>query len=378
VVSRFSGDEFLVLAPGLDAHAAVRLGDLLRTELARRFVLDDGTEMFVSASIGVTTARAGTGVRAATLIQEADAAMYESKGMGRNTVTLFDRSMRERLDRRMQLERDLRSAVDAGDVRVVYQPIVAWPERRIMGFEALARWRRDDEDVSPEEFIAIAEESGLILPLGEFVIDEACRQLVWLRRHVDGADGAFVSVNLSPRQLRSSDIVDVVAETLERHGLSGEALYLEITEGVMMGDAVAAAAAMAGLGALGVRLSVDDFGTGFSSLAYLKRFPVDVVKIDRSFVTDLGRTSADESLIAAIVRMSSALGLVTVAEGVETEEQAVRLAALGCHQMQGYLFSPAVPMVELPGVIARLHRSYARLASRRRCAVAPGRTGPPL
>jgi EAL domain-containing protein (putative c-di-GMP-specific phosphodiesterase class I) len=278
----------------------------------------------------------------------------------------------------VHLERDLRSAVDAGDVRVVYQPIVSWPERRIVGFEALARWRRDDEDVAPDEFIAIAEDSGLIVPLGEFVLDEACRQLVWLREHMEGAEAAFVSVNLSPRQLRSSDVVDVVAETLERHGLSGEALYLEITEGVMMGDAIAAAAAMAGLGALGVRLSVDDFGTGFSSLAYLKRFPVDVVKIDRSFVSDLGRTSTDESLVAAIVRMSSALGLVTVAEGVETEEQALRLAALGCHQMQGYLFSPAVPVAELHHVVARLHHSHARLASRRRCAVVPGRAGPPM
>ncbi len=374
VVSRFSGDEFLVLAPGLDAHAAMALGEVLRTELARSFVLDDGTEMFVSASIGVTTARAGIGVGAATLIQEADAAMYESKEMGRNAVTLFDRSMRERLDRRMRLECDLRAAVDGGDLRVVYQPIVAWPERRLLGFEALARWRRDEEDVSPDEFVAIAEESGLIVPLGEFVLDEACRQLVWLRNNVEGAEGAFVSVNLSPRQLRSSDIVDVVAETLERHSLTGDALYLEITEGVMMGDAVTAAAAMAGIGALGVRLSVDDFGTGFSSLAYLKRLPVDAVKIDRSFVTDLGRTSADESLIAAIIRMSSALGLVTVAEGVETEEQAVRLAALGCHQMQGYLFSRPVPVIELPAVIARLHRTQPRPTNRRpRCTVAPGR-----
>jgi diguanylate cyclase len=374
VVSRFSGDEFLVLAPGLDVRAAMALGERLRVELARCFVLEDGTEMFVSASTGVTTTWAGNGVSAATLIQEADAAMYESKEMGRNAVTLFDRSMRERLDRRMRLEHDLRSAVDGGDLRVVYQPIVAWPERRLLGFEALARWRRDEEDVSPEEFVAIAEESGLIIPLGEFVLDEACRQLTWLRRNVQGAEGAFMSVNLSPRQLRSSDIVDAVAETLERHGLSGDALYLEITEGVMMGDAVTAAAAMAGLGALGVRLSLDDFGTGFSSLAYLKRLPVDAVKIDRSFVSDLGRTSADESLIAAIIRMSSALGLVTVAEGVETEEQAVRLAALGCHQMQGYLFSRPVPVVELPAVIARLHRTQARPTNRRpRCIVAPGR-----
>jgi diguanylate cyclase (GGDEF)-like protein len=372
VVSRFSGDEFLVLAPNLDTHAALALGDELRAALSRCFVLEDGTEMFVSASIGITTATSGCGVGATTLIQEADAAMYESKEMGRNAVTLFDRSMRDRLDRRMRLERDLRTAVDGLEIRVVYQPIVAWPERRLLGFEALARWRREGEDVPPDEFVAIAEDSGLIIALGEFVLDEACRQLVWLRQHVEGAHDAFVSVNVSPRQLRSGDVVDVVAETLERHGLTGEALYLEITEGVMMVDAVAAAAALAGIGALGVRLSVDDFGTGFSSLAYLKRLPVDAVKIDRSFVADLGRTSADEPLIAAIIRMSSALGLVTVAEGVETEEQAMRLGELGCHQMQGYLFGRPVPVIELPAVVADLHRTATRPTGRRsRCTVVP-------
>ncbi len=208
--------------------------------------------------------------------------------------------------------------------------------------------------VASSEFIPVAEESGLIVPLGAFMLDEACRSLAHWRRTVPGGEQLYVSVNLSPRQVRESDIVDIVAEALLRHGLPGTALWLEITESVMMEDSISTAGVMVGLRSLGVRLSVDDFGTGFSSLSTLKRFPVSGVKIDRSFVSGLGHHQSDSSLVAAIVAMASALGMVAIAEGVETHDQASRLLELGCTEAQGYLFATAVPFDEVPPTLARL------------------------
>jgi diguanylate cyclase (GGDEF)-like protein len=373
-VSRVSGDEFLVLATGLAEVDAVLLGEHLRSTLAREFELASGVEVYVSASVGVACAAAGGGTDSAMLVREADAAMYRSKDLGRDSVTLFDRSMRERIERRVGLERDLRQTITDGKLGVAFQPIVTWPEQRVIGLEALARWTRDGETISPPEFIDVAEESGLIVQLGEYVLDEALRHLAWMRANVPGAANLYVSANLSPRQLQQSDIVDTVVEALERHQLPGPALYLELTESVMMGDQVAATAAMAGLCAAGVRLALDDFGTGFSSLSYLKRFPFDVVKIDRSFVSGLGRGVSDDSLVAAIQGMATALRLTTIAEGVETHEQARRLANLGCTNMQGHLFSTPVPADQVTELVAQMLRADDG-AYRRRCVV--GQAGEP-
>jgi diguanylate cyclase (GGDEF)-like protein len=375
-VSRVSGDEFLVLATGLTEVDAVLLGEHLRSILVREFVLASGVEVFVSASIGVAYATAGGVTDSAMLVREADAAMYRSKDLGRDSVTLFDRSMRERIERRVGLERDLRQTISDGALGVAFQPIVTWPDQRIIGLEALARWNRNGETISPAEFIDIAEESGLIVPLGEFILDEALRYLAWMRANIPGATNLYVSANLSPRQLQQSDIVDMVVEALDRHQLPGHALYLELTETVMMGDQVAATAAMAGLCAAGVRLALDDFGTGFSSLSYLKRFPFDVVKIDRSFVSGLGHGVSDDSLVGAIQGMATALRLTTIAEGVETHEQARRLANLGCTNMQGHLFSMPVPADQVTELVAQMLRSDDG-TYRRRCVVGPsGETSP--
>jgi EAL domain-containing protein (putative c-di-GMP-specific phosphodiesterase class I) len=219
--------------------------------------------------------------------------------------------------------------------------------------------------VAPVEFIPVAEESGLVVPLGAYMLDEACRSLAHWRRTIPGGERLYVSVNLSPRQVRETDIVDTVAETLLRHDLPGDALWLEITESVMMEDSVSTAGVLVGLRSLGVRLSVDDFGTGFSSLSTLKRFPVSGVKIDRSFVSGLGHHQSDSSLVAAIVAMASALGLVTIAEGVETRDQASRVFELGCTTAQGYLFATAVPFDEVPPTVTRLGvAGHAVLAAR--------------
>jgi diguanylate cyclase (GGDEF)-like protein len=368
VVGRISGDEFIVVAHGLDNTRAHNLAERIRAVLGEGFNLEAG-EMFISASVGITIARGTDYADAATLIQEADTAMYRSKEAGRNTVTTFDSTMRERVARRVELERRLRHALHEGELSAHYQPIVAMPSGRIHGFEALVRWEDGGCMLSPAEFIPVAEDSGLIVPLGTFMLDTACRELARWRRTVRGAELLTMSVNISPRQVRESDIVDTVAEALERYGLPGSALWLEITESVMMEDSVGTAAVMAGVRALGVRLAVDDFGTGFSSLSYLKRFPVSRVKIDRSFVVGLSKDSTDASLVTAIIAMASALHLEPVAEGVETAEQASRLYELGCRQAQGHLYERAVAADNVPQLIHRLGiAGTPRAPTARNCA----------
>jgi diguanylate cyclase len=367
LVGRISGDEFVIVSVGLDHDRALQLADRIRQAFRHPFELSAG-EVFVTVSVGITITDHDERCEPATLIQEADTAMYRSKEAGRNAVTMFDHSMRERIDRRVELERMLRRALEHGDIQAWFQPIVSVPSGRPRGLEALARWEVDGRMISPAEFIPIAEESGLIVPLGSHVLDEACRHLAWLRRNVAGAQDLYISVNLSPRQLKAADIVETVADTLRRHDLPGDALWLELTEGAMMDDSVTTIAVMTALRSFGVRLTVDDFGTGYSSLSYLKRFPVSMVKIDRSFVAGLGRHESDSSIVAAIVAMSAALDLDLVAEGVETPEQARHLVSLGCQQAQGYLFGAAAPPALVPELLVSLAPSSAGSEARdRRC-----------
>ncbi len=353
LVGRISGDEFLIVAAGLDASGAAALADRIRRVLSAPFLFDAG-EVFLTASIGIAVSYGSELDDATTLIRDADTAMYRAKDAGRNAVAVFDVSMLERVAKRVEMERCIRQALSAGEIVAHYQPLVQLPSGNVSGFEALARWNDGEKMIEPSEFIAVAEECGLIVPLGALMLDEACRSLSHWRRTIPGGEQLYMSVNLSPRQVRESDIVDTVAETLLRHDLPGDALWLEITENVMMEDSVSTAGVLVGLRSLGVRLSVDDFGTGFSSLSTLKRFPVSGVKIDRSFVSGLGHHQSDSSLVAAILAMASALELATIAEGVETHDQASRLFELGCTEAQGYLFSTAVPFDEVPSTLHRL------------------------
>ena len=353
LVGRISGDEFLIVAAGLDASGAAALADRIRRVLSAPFQFGAG-EVFLTASIGIAVSYGSEFDDSATLIRDADTAMYRAKDAGRNAVSVFDVSMLERVAKRVEMERCIRQALSAGEIVAHYQPLVQLPSGNVTGFEALARWNDGEKMIEPSEFIAVAEECGLIVPLGALMLDEACHSLAHWRRTIPGGEQLYMSVNLSPRQVRESDIVDTVAETLRRHDLPGDALWLEITENLMMEDSVSTAGALVGLRSLGVRLSVDDFGTGFSSLSTLKRFPVSGVKIDRSFVSGLGHHQSESSLVAAILAMASALRLVTIAEGVETADQANQLFELGCGVGQGYLFSMAVPFEEIPRTVARL------------------------
>lgn len=344
VVARQSGDEFVVAVPDAGVADALQLAEKIRRTIRLGHRLSAG-EAFVAASAGITVSRPDT-VSSTTLLQEADTAMYRAKEAGRDTVTVFDASMQAWVDHRVEVERALHQAILHDEITVEYQPIRDYRTGRTVGAEALARWYRESGPVSPAEFIPIAEDSGMIIPIGAYVLDEACRQAAWWRRHLEHGDDMYVSVNVSPRQLRSSDFVDVVAETLARHDLPGNALWLELTERVMMEDSVSTLAVMNGLRSIGVRLAVDDFGTGYSSLSYLKRFPIDRVKIDQSFVRGMAKSGSDGSLVAAIVAMTTALQLEIVAEGVETDEQARQLDAVGCTIMQGYLFARPMPSAQ--------------------------------
>ncbi len=381
VVGRVSGDEFAIVASLPSPDDAKAFGDRIRRVLREPFRLETG-EVFTSASIGIAliigdeAARSATTAeqvaelrgRAADLIQQADTAMYRSKEAGKNSTTVYDASMKERVQERLDMERELRHALDRSQIGVVYQPIVRGLSGRIEGFEALMRWSVDGRNISPGQFIPVAEECGLIIPLGTHVLTEACRQVAWWRQNIPGAEHCYVSVNLSARQVLSSDIVDVTQRVLDDFGLPGEALWLEITETTLIEDTLTTSAVMQGLLAIGVKLAIDDFGTGFSSLAYLKRFPVARVKIDRAFVMGLGQNESDSSLVAAIIAMAKAIGLDTVAEGVETVEQAELLIELGCNQLQGFLFSPGVPPEEVVATMVNLDGKIRRMTmSQRRC-----------
>jgi EAL domain-containing protein (putative c-di-GMP-specific phosphodiesterase class I) len=271
-------------------------------------------------------------------------------------VAVFDQSMLERAARRLELEAELRRAVDRGEVHVHYQPLVDLPGRRVHGFEALMRWTHPVlGPVTPSEFVPVAEETGMIVELGAWILDEACRQVARWRATLPHGGQLHVSVNVSARQLRTGRFATTVADCLDRWDLPGSALWLELTESLLLDEPSTADGTLDQLRALGVRLSIDDFGTGYSSLAYLKRFPVDRLKVDRTFVRGLDRAgSSDESLIAAIVAMADALGMSTLAEGVETDAQAERLHQLGVGAAQGYLFARPRPPAEIPSLLARL------------------------
>jgi diguanylate cyclase (GGDEF)-like protein/PAS domain S-box-containing protein len=339
-VARFGGDEFTILCEDIAgeieaATIAQRIVDVFRDP----FLLEDG-EVFLATSLGIAIAR-GPDDRAEDLIRDADAAMYRAKERGKGRYEIFDEAMRADAVVRLETESALRRALERGELRLHYQPEVELATGRICGFEGLLRWEHPLRGLlGPSAFIPLAEETGLIVGIGEWVLREACTEAArWTQP-------LTLSVNLSARQLAQHDLVAMVRRALSETRMDPSMLCLEITESAVMESGAATTAQLRALKSLGVRLAIDDFGTGFSSLAHLRRFPVDVIKIDGTFVAGLGREPQDASIAAAVISLAHALGLTTVAEGVETEEQLAILKELGCDFGQGYLFARPLPADE--------------------------------
>jgi diguanylate cyclase (GGDEF)-like protein len=343
MIARVGGDEFLVAYLG-DEQGALRLVDIVHGCFARPLPVRD-TEVVISASIGIAHAPGddSPAVTAQALLRDADTAMYRSKAEGPGRATIFDTSMHDRVRERIELESALRTALAEGQLSVVYQPIVRLETGRPIGAEALVRWNHPQRGpIPPMTFIPVAEDAGLIGALGTWVRNQALSQLgAW---RADGTVGPefYLSINVSPRQLSNEELPLIVAGELLRHGVPAAAVALEMTESVMADGGSVTARVLFELRELGLKLLVDDFGTGFSALGYLRRFPVTGVKIDRSFVSGLGESGEDEEIVRAVVAMSRALGLSIVAEGVETRVQRDALAAVGVTQGQGWLWGPGV------------------------------------
>ncbi|HET7775614.1 MAG TPA: bifunctional diguanylate cyclase/phosphodiesterase, partial [Azospira sp.] len=287
-----------------------------------------------------------------TLIRHADMAMYEAKQQGRAMVRFFTPQLNERAAARLSLENRLRQALEQGDFLLHYQPQVDLASGTITGLEALVRWREGEVLVQPDDFIPLAEECGLILPLGDWVLHEACRQIRSWRNA--GLPPLPVAINLSALQFRQPDLPGQVAAALAASGLGPEALELELTESVAMADVEVTGKVLQTLAAMGVSLAIDDFGTGYSALTYLKRFPVTRLKVDRSFVQDLEADADNAAIVRAIVNLSHGLGLRVVAEGVETHGQRDFLHSLGCQSAQGFLFARPLPAEEIHALLLNL------------------------
>lgn len=342
-LARLGSDEFVMLCSGVDGVGASIVARRILHALNQPFTVY-GRAVDLTASIGIAVS-SGTD-EPLRLVENADTAMHEAKRAGRNRYRVFDPEERSSALNRLATEFALRRAVERGELRLHYQPELDLTTREITGFEALVRWERDDGTlIPPSEFIPLAEDTGLIVPIGKWVIEEACRQIQrWEALGGRLAGRLKVWVNLSARQLGEPDLIPVIEDAIRAAEISRDSICLEITESALMQDAEAAAAQLDELRRLGISLGVDDFGTGYSSLAYLNRFPLDVLKIDRSFVAGLGTDPEAETIVAAIIDLAHALGLTVIAEGVENEQQLLVLRRLECDQAVGYFFSrPLAP-----------------------------------
>jgi len=354
IVARFGGDEFGILVDRLaDEDEAVAIAERVATTFAEPYPMG-GADHFVTASIGIAVAHPGgrEPLDAKMLIRDADAAMYRAKERGRARCELFDAEMRARALRRLEVERELRHALERDELVLHYQPLVALGSGEITGLEALVRWRHPERGLlDPRDFVPVAEDSGLIEPIGRWVQESACRQVLeWHEQRPDQRP-LDLSVNLSARQVAHRDLAHSVAEILTRTGLDPAHLRLEITESVLVEESATAIATLEALRKIGVGLVLDDFGTGYSSLAYLNRFPIDALKIDRSFVDALGVEQERTAIVEAIVGMARALSLDVIAEGVENEAQLSELRRLGCDYAQGHLFSRALPAEKISALL---------------------------
>jgi diguanylate cyclase (GGDEF)-like protein/PAS domain S-box-containing protein len=364
-VARVGGDEFTILLDDLaDEAEAVAVAARIQTEVAAPIMLS-GREVFTTMSIGVA---AGTGSYSdpEDILRDADTAMYRAKSLGKARHVVFDHSMHASAVNLLQIETDLRKALEKEQFYLLYQPIVSLDNFKLCGFEALVRWHHPERGlISPLDFIPIAEETGQIIGIGEWALFEACRQMREWHEKFPQASPIFMSVNLSAKQFNHMLLIAQVDDVLRRTGLNPRQLKLEITEGAVMDNIDAATEMLRQLRDLGVQLAIDDFGTGYSSLSYLHRFPIDTLKIDRSFVTRMSENNENTEIVRTIVVLAQNLGMDVVAEGVETNEQLVLLQKLGCENGQGYFFSKPVNSDGAEKIIAE---TYSALTSPARAA----------
>jgi diguanylate cyclase (GGDEF)-like protein len=354
-IARLGGDEFAICLESSTPQGAKAVADRLLAELRRPLLIRD-KELFVDASIGIAMSDdgGGSGTGAEELLRGADTAMYEAKRLGRGRHATFDAGMLRDVTDHLDLHADLQRAIIRDELVLHYQPIVALGTGEITGVEALLRWNHPTRGlVQPATFIPLAEETGLIVPIGRWVLNHACQQASrWHATHPDRAP-LVVTVNVSSRQLQQPDFVSDVAEALKTPGLRPGALVLEITESVLIQDTAIMIDKLEQLKALGLRIAIDDFGTGYSSLSYLQRFPVDILKIDRSFVSPAGGPKSDTlALVRAIVQLSQTLQLRTVAEGVEDADQLAQMRRVGCDSAQGYLFARPIDADGMSSLLA--------------------------
>jgi len=349
IVSRFGGDEFTILLNRInDCEIVKEVAERLQQKLAEPFWIDS-FEVFTSASIGIIMSDASHD-NPESFLRDADTAMYRAKETGKAHYEIFNKAMHVRNMNLLQMENDLRKAIERREFRVFYQPIVNLETAETNEFEALIRWERPEGFISPNDFIPVAEETGLIIPIGEWVLEESCRQISnW--RQMFPKKQLSVSVNLSAKQLMHPNLIKQVKEIMKTGSLPPECLKLEVTESMVMDNAEMALEVLSELCALGVRLSTDDFGTGYSSLSYLHRFPFERLKIDRSFIGKMDSDSKSEEIVRTILTLAENLRLEVVAEGIETETQFLRLRELGCSLAQGFLFSKPIPALEAEKIL---------------------------
>jgi diguanylate cyclase (GGDEF)-like protein len=358
IVARFGGDEFAILLHDFqDPNDVMRVAEKIQREISVPLTIEKN-EAFVSASIGIALSNPGYECPE-DILRDADTAMYRAKDTGKARYEVFDDLMYTRAVSRLKLENDLRRAIERQEFCVYYQPIVKLKTSEICGFEALVRWRHPEHGlVFPVEFIPIAEETGLILPLGQWVLEETCRQMREWQRHSFTNKMLTMSVNLSGKQLSQRDLCAQIQQTLEATDLDPRCLKLEITESVVMENADLAITILNQLRELGIQLSIDDFGTGYSSLSYLHRFPVNHLKIDRSFISGMSLGDENLEIVRSITMLARNLGMEVIAEGIETKEQLAQLRALSCRFGQGYLFSKPLE-AEAAGLLIQRDRPVA-------------------
>jgi diguanylate cyclase (GGDEF)-like protein/PAS domain S-box-containing protein len=360
-VARLGGDEFVILLEHLGSEATSE-GTLVAENILAHFSQPfdlDGKQYIVSASVGLAFAHAGGGRGDAdTLLRDADVAMYRAKNDGKGRYVVFEENMHAEAVKKLEIETDLRAAIERRELRVYFQPIMQLQGEGFREMEALVRWQHPTRGLlPPSEFIAIAEESGLIIPLGRYVLNEACQQVARWQREFPTEPPLQVSVNLSPRQFDDPNLVADVAAALSGAQIGAALLKLEVTEGLIMRDTAKSIETLKSLKDFGVTIAIDDFGTGYSSLSYLRKLPLDVLKIDRSFVQSIGTSAEDDAIVRAVISVARSLGLTVTAEGIETGEQARLLREWSCQAGQGYLFSRPLPAEEFTALF---------------CAQAPG------